>query len=92
MARICLIAEAGKATNELRPRLADSGFSGSITPYAEAAAVARQSPDIVLIELSGDRPDRTETIIRKLKRAGTPPVMALVPGEMIDHLDPAEEY
>ena len=90
MLRLLIIAPESERRAGLAESLAQLGFAASVASYDETAMeeVACQPPDVVLVEANGQPPDSgAGELIRGLKRGRRLPVMALVPGEMLERLD-----
>lgn len=90
MLHLLIIAQESKAVAALRAGLEQNGFACSHIPFGEKVteALARQSPDLLLVEAGGHFPDSgVWEFIRRLKRESALPVIALVAGEMPDDID-----
>ena len=90
MLRSLIIAQENKAGAELYKSLVENGLACSVTPYNNGVieTVANQRPDIVLLEMDEQLPDtETRELIQSLKKERCLPVIALIPGEMLDGID-----
>lgn len=89
MSRLLIIAQETRTLAGLNESLTRSGFACSITPYGEAMEIAaRQSPDLVLVEIDGHLPgSRTWKLIQNIKREKHLPTIALVSKEKLDSID-----
>ncbi len=89
MSRLIIIAQESETREGLNTGLARNGFACSIAAYGEAMELAaRQSPDLVLVEIDGHLPgSRTWEIIRNIKQERHLPTMALVSKEKLDNID-----
>jgi DNA-binding response OmpR family regulator len=90
MPRLLIIAQESQTKTGLCERLAQDGFTCSITSFTKEAmrSPAAQSADLVMIEIDSKLPDSgTLELIQRLKPEKHTPVMALVPGEKLDCLN-----
>jgi two-component system alkaline phosphatase synthesis response regulator PhoP len=89
MVRLLLIAQESEKQAGLCRTLDRNGMTCATVSYEGAEEmVARQPPDIVLVEMNGRLPGSgTRELIRKLKQTRNLPVMALVSRETLDSLD-----
>lgn len=89
MLRLLIIAKESKTQGGLCASLTQNGLACSITTYNEALeVVARRLPDLLLVEMDGNLPDSgIWGFIQRLKQKRHLPVMALVPGTMLDNID-----
>jgi two-component system alkaline phosphatase synthesis response regulator PhoP len=90
MASICIVSGESWAVAELCSELTELGFRCSITPDDEAKTewVARQFPDLLLIEMDGHIPNsKTWELIQRMKQESSLPIIALVARETLDGID-----
>ncbi|HEX9976281.1 MAG TPA: response regulator transcription factor [Dehalococcoidales bacterium] len=97
--RLLIIAQESRPLEELCAGLAQNGFTCSITSSSQGTMeqVARQSPDIVLVEMNGQWPaSEIWELPQRIKRERQLPVIALVTREMLansnGHLDMADDF
>ncbi|HEY32874.1 MAG TPA: response regulator transcription factor [Dehalococcoidia bacterium] len=67
-----------------------SGFACSIVRHGNGLLeqIAAQSPDLILAEMDGHLANsRIQELVKSMKQKKRTPVMALVPGEMLDSID-----
>jgi len=91
---ILIIAAESKAVTELRSGLSQNGFVCSVTAAGNEVIgqVARQDPDLVLVEVTGHL---VNSVIRALCKSAKQrtklerrlPIIALVAGETLDDID-----
>ena len=87
MLNLLIIAQESKTLEKLHASLTQNGFACSVISYNERVAemVARQSPDLVLVEMDGHLPaSRIWELSRGIKREMHLPVIALVTREMLN--------
>jgi DNA-binding response OmpR family regulator len=85
MPRLLIIANENKSIKTLRTELETNNYSCSVVPFNANLdeTLARQSPDLLLIELGGGLPDtQIMEFVREEKREHPVPVIALISGEM----------
>lgn len=90
MQRLLIIASTGKPVEELRAGLDRSGFVCSLVSFNECTSglIARQSPDLLMVEVDSRLPDSGAwQFIKRLKREHPLPVIVLVPGVLPDSND-----
>jgi len=90
MLRLLMIAQETEALAELRSQITRSGFACSIVPHGEelAGEIAARRPDLVLVEIDVNLPSaEIQEIVRGLKEERHLPVIALLPGDMLDSLN-----
>ena len=88
MLNLLIIAQESKTLEELHASLVQNGFACSVISYNEGVAemVARQSPDLVLVEMDGHLPaSRIWGLSRGIKRERQLPIIALITREMLDN-------
>lgn len=87
MFSILVIAEESEAAIGLRSRLDGSGFACSLSCDRDAAVeqVAKQAPDLVLVEVAGR--SRARELSWQVKQEKHPPIIALVHRELLDNVD-----
>jgi DNA-binding response OmpR family regulator len=97
--RVLIIAQGSEAREELRADLVQNGFACSVTSNSRETMeqVARQSPDVVLLEMDGHRPtSEIWELPQRIKRERQVPVIALVSREVLansnGHLDMADDF
>ncbi len=86
---LLIVAHESKAQARLYESLTQNGFACSITSYNEAVeSVAHHLPELVLFEMDGNLPDSgIWELIQRLKGERHLPVMALIPGEILDNIN-----
>jgi DNA-binding response OmpR family regulator len=88
--RLLMIARESGALAELRSEITRNGFACSLVPHGNGLAeeIISHRPDLVLIEM-GRHLASAEILefIQGMKEAGQFPIMALLPGEMLDSVD-----
>jgi DNA-binding response OmpR family regulator len=89
------IGEENEAAAELRSGLAKSGFACLTCDIDEAATqMAKQSPDLVLVEITGR--SRVRELSEQIKPGKHPPIIALIHRELLDsvdgHLNGADDF
>jgi len=90
MLRLLMIAQETEALAELRSQITRSGFACSIVPHGEelAGEIAARRPDLVLVEVDVNLPaTELQEIVQGLKGERHLPVIALLPGDMLDSLN-----
>jgi len=90
MLRLLMIAQETEALAELRSQITRSGFACSIVPHCEelAGEIATHHPDLVLVEIDVNLPSaEIQEIVQGLKGERHLPVIALLPGDMLDSLN-----
>ncbi|MEE8413998.1 MAG: response regulator transcription factor [Dehalococcoidales bacterium] len=90
MPRLLVIARESQALTGLCDELARNGFDCSTASYNDEVTglVARQSPDLILVEVNERSPDsETWQLIKGIKRVNPLPVMALVAREMLESIE-----
>ena len=99
MLNLLIIAQESKTLEELHASLVQNGFACSVISYNERVAemVARQSPDLVLVEMDGHLPaSRIWELSRGIKRERQLPIIALITREMLDnddgHLEMTDDF
>ena len=88
MFNVLLISQENKTREELRTGLTRYGCVCSFTPPGPEVAeqLARQSPDLVLVEMaSHSSASEIEELLKGITQAKRPPVMALISRELFDH-------
>ena len=99
MVSLMIIGNKSKAVEELHSELIGNGFKCSIFPNGNVLMeqIAAQSPDLILAETDGHPANsKIQELVRSMKWEKRTPVMALLPGEMLDsingHLDVADDF
>lgn len=90
MLRMLIMTPESKNLTDLGESLERNGFVCSIIPYNDGFKenVARQSPDLLLVEMDGHLPDsETRELIKTVKNESRLPIIALIPEKMIDSLN-----
>jgi len=90
MLRLLMIAQETGALAELRSQITRSGFACSIVPHGEelAGEITARRPDLVLVEIDVNLPAaEIQEIVRGLKGERHLPVIALLPGDVLDSLN-----
>lgn len=90
MSRLLMIAQEIGLLEELSSGLIQNGLACSVTSYSNGAreAIAVQHPDVLLIEMYKKLPDlEMWGLVQSLKKERNLPVIALIPGEMLDSID-----
>jgi len=90
MLRLLMIAQETEALAELRSQITRSGFACAIIPHGQelAGEIATHRPDLVLVEIDGSLPaTEIQEIVRGLKGERRLPVIALLPGDILDSLN-----
>jgi two-component system alkaline phosphatase synthesis response regulator PhoP len=90
MIRSLIITPETEKITGLANSLTRSGVACSVTSYSNGVreAVASQQPDILLFEIAEQLPDpEIWELIQRLKKERRLPVIALIPGEMLDSTD-----
>jgi DNA-binding response OmpR family regulator len=90
MLRLLMVAQETEALAGLRSEIARNGFACSIVPHGEelAGEITTRRPDLVLLEMGGNLPAAgMQDFVRRLKGERRLPVIALLPGEMLDSLN-----
>jgi two-component system alkaline phosphatase synthesis response regulator PhoP len=88
--RLLIIAQQTEAMADLRSGLMRHGLACSITSYHNGVreAITGQRPDILLFEVNEKLPDSEMWgLIQRLKKERRLPVIALVPGELLNGFD-----
>ena len=88
MPNLMIVARESKALAKLRTALNQNGFACSIAPPGKEVTelLASQPPDLLLIEADSHSSD-SESFIHGIKLERSPPVIALVAGEMPDDIE-----
>ena len=88
MLHLLIIARESQNVARLRSQLGNNGFACSLASSSERIEenITRHPPDVALVEVGGSLPAAVE-VIQRLKQARPLPVMALVPGDMLDSID-----
>ena len=99
MVSLLMIGEESQVLAELRSGLIRNGFECSIYSNGDGLMeqIAAQSPDLILAETDGHLANSgIQELVQSMKQEKRTPVMALVPGEMLDsidgHLDIADDF
>ena len=90
MLRLLIIGYKSKAVEELHSELVRSGFECSILSNGNGLIeqVAARSPDLILVETNGHFANsRIQELVQSVNHEKRVPIMALVPGEMLDSID-----
>jgi DNA-binding response OmpR family regulator len=90
MLRLLMIAQETEALAELRSEITQGGFACSIVPHGEelAGEITARRPDLVLVEMGGSLPAvGMQELVQGLKGERRLPIIALLPGEMLDSLN-----
>ena len=85
-----MIGEESQVLAELRSGLIRNGFECSIFSNGDGLMeqIAAQSPDLILAETDGHLANSgIQELVQSMKQEKRTPVMALVPGEMLDSID-----
>ncbi len=90
MPRLLIIAQESEVLVELSSGLIRNGFTCSILPYGNGLMerITTQSPDLILMEMDGHLANsRIQELVKSMKQEKNTPVMALVPGEMLNNIE-----
>jgi two-component system alkaline phosphatase synthesis response regulator PhoP len=90
MLRLLIVTPESKKLTGLGEGLEQNGFVCSIISSNNGLkeSVTRQLPDLLLLEMDGNLPDpETLELIQRLKKERHLPVIALIPGEILDSID-----
>lgn len=90
MLRLLIVAPASKALAELCTALSQKDFACSTATLDDEVTelIARQSPDLLLVEVGGRQPDSAAwQLVHKLKSERPLPVLALVAGEVSEEIN-----
>lgn len=90
MLRLLMIIRETKKLNGLVDCLERNGLICSIISYNDSLKenITRQLPDLLFVEMDGNLPDpETKEIIQRLRKERHLPVIALIPGEIVDSID-----
>jgi two-component system alkaline phosphatase synthesis response regulator PhoP len=90
MLRLLIITRETKKLNGLVDGLERHGFICSIISYNHGLKerIPRQLPDLLFWEMDGKLPDpETQELIQRLRKERHLPVIALIPGEILDSID-----
>lgn len=90
MPHVLIIAQESQTQESLCNSLVRYGFACSLTPYDNGVreSINRQSPDMLLVEMdSNSIGSETWELVRGMKQAKPLPVIALIPGEMLESID-----
>jgi DNA-binding response OmpR family regulator len=88
MVHLLIITEENKTAASLQANLDRNGFACSIASYETAPeAVARQSPNLVLVEVSSNDNAPVWGLIGSIKKGKSLPIIALITEENLDSLD-----
>jgi len=85
-----IIAQENKVLAGLYANLVQSGFACSVTSYDEGVTqwVARQSPDLLVVEMDSHLPNsKTCEFIHRMNRGNSLPIIALVARETLNSID-----
>ncbi len=98
MLNLLIIAQESKAREELRAGLVQNGFACSAVPLSQEIMeqVARQSPDLVLVEMDSRwSTSRIRELSQGINRERHLPIIALITREVLDndgHLDAVDDF
>jgi DNA-binding response OmpR family regulator len=90
MPNLLIMAEESKELTGLISRLIRSGFACSIVRHGNGfmKEIAVRRPNLVIVEMDGySATTEIKELVQSIKREKSTPVMALVPGEMLDSID-----
>ena len=90
MVSLLIIGYKSEAVEELHSELIRNGFECSIFPNGNGLIeqIATQSPDLILAKVDGRLVNsRIGALVQIMKQEKHTPVMALIPGEMLDRID-----
>ena len=90
MVRALVVFRDSNTRTVLREGLARYGVACSFTSYTNGVreAIAGAHPDVFLLELGKDAPDeKIWELIGRARKGRTLPLIALVPGDIIDRID-----
>jgi len=88
MLHLLIITAESKTTTSLQVSLARNGFVCSTASYSDAPEVtSHQPPNLVLAEISGQNNSLMWKFIIRMKKERNLPVIALIPGDMLDSLE-----
>jgi DNA-binding response OmpR family regulator len=90
MLRLLIITREIKKLNGLGDSFERNGFICSIISYNHGLkeSITRQLPDLLFVEMDGELPDpETQELIQRLRKERHLPVIALIPGEILDSID-----
>jgi two-component system alkaline phosphatase synthesis response regulator PhoP len=88
MTRVLIIARDSGTKDELLKNLSRHDLACSFTSYNNdlREAITSEKPDILLFEADGQQTETPE-LITKLKKMENLPVIALIPGELMERID-----
>ena len=99
MPNLLIIAQESNKLAELHSGLIRNGFVCSIIPHGNGFVkeIIARRPNLVIVEMDGYSANtEIQELVQSMKQEKRTPVMALVPGEMLDsidgHLDIADDF